>query len=114
MTNTAPSLRHPISPQIMASFEGELEGQDDLMSLITSNGYHRFDWSAGTEISSTYHSQVLLFLFSKSRSTPRTHSIDILFNTLSGRLYDNEMICDTRTNSGFIPCLHASHPMKDS
>lgn len=41
--------------QVLMSFEGELEGQDDLLALIEGKG---FDWSPGKEMRSTYHPQV--------------------------------------------------------
>lgn len=44
--------------QVLTSFEGELESQDDLMALISGSGYDFFDWSAGADIRSTFHPQV--------------------------------------------------------
>ena len=46
--------------QVLASFEGGLEGQDDLMALMTGSGLDLFDWAGGREIGSTYHRQVRL------------------------------------------------------
>lgn len=44
---------------MLASFEGELEGQDDLLALVQAGGHSPFQWSAGERVSSTYHPQVL-------------------------------------------------------
>ena len=44
--------------QVLTSFEGELEGQDDLLALVSGSGYDMFDWSAGANIGSTFHPQV--------------------------------------------------------
>lgn len=47
--------------QVLTSFEGELQGQDDLMALVSGGGYDMFDWSAGADIGSTFHPQVCTY-----------------------------------------------------
>lgn len=47
-----------LGAQVLTSFEGELQGQDDLMALVSGGGYDMFDWSAGADIGSTFHPQV--------------------------------------------------------
>eukprot|EP00903_Cladosiphon_okamuranus_P013614 g12679.t1 len=43
---------------VLTSFEGELQGQDDLLTLVSGSGYDMFDWSAGADIGSTFQPQV--------------------------------------------------------
>lgn len=41
---------------VLMSFEGELEGEEHLISLITQSG--QFQWDAGQQLGSTYFPQV--------------------------------------------------------
>ncbi len=58
--STPPTSNFPFDHdvQILTSFEGELQGQDDLLALISGSGFDMFDWSAGADIGSTFHPQV--------------------------------------------------------
>ena len=47
-----------LDAQVLTSFEGELQGQDDLLAVVSGSGYDMFEWSAGEDIGSTFHPQV--------------------------------------------------------